>query len=268
MPIRTHDPRPHFSCFTNIVFFSVQIPPDSCFDFQESIVYYIVVDPDPDCIRIQWCPWIRIRVPEFNTGIPALSDTVDYLLALALSYSRTPCLILGAYGTVPITRRTPTSTLSLWCLPTWSLIDLNKLDENSIWCPISTAIAEQKEDGWPELIYRWGLQRSVEKKNLKIQKNSPEFLFLFFYTWRRPGMPQTSWLSMMLNMRSGLTCFSSTERVSYARKWKITSVSSWTEQIIIGWDEFKGCCDPESWSSVFRMTENDKLIYFLLYGWF
>jgi hypothetical protein len=65
---------------------------------------------------------------------------------------------------------------------------------------------------------------AVLNKKLKNPKNLPELFF--FFTWSRPGMPQTSWLSMMLNMRSGLTCFSSTERVSYARKWKITSVSS------------------------------------------
>jgi hypothetical protein len=70
---------------------------------------------------------------------------------LALSCSRTPASSLE--HTVPIPRRTPTSTHSLWSMPKW-------YPWCPIWCPISTAIAEQKEDGWPELIYRWGLQRS------------------------------------------------------------------------------------------------------------
>ncbi len=86
---------------------------------------------------------------------------------LALSCSRTPASFLE--HTVPIPRRTPTSTHSLWSMPTW-------YTWCSIWCPISTAIAEQKEDGWPELIYRWGLQRL----NMEVDLQS---LFGLQVTW-------------------------------------------------------------------------------------
>ncbi len=111
-------------------------------------------------------PWSTSRIR--NTGLKILkTDTgrkrthrhtlhvMDSLLAL--SCSRTPASSLE--HTVPIPRRTPTSTHSLWSMPTW-------YTWCSIWCPISTAIAEQKEDGWPELIYRWGLQQ-FERNRLR-----------------------------------------------------------------------------------------------------
>ncbi len=99
--------------------------------------------------------------PPFPCPAPRCSSRPDTIVIHYISW--TVCwryLVLGhlphpwSIGIVPIPRRTPPSTHSLWCIPTW-------YTWCSIWCPISTAIAEQKEDGWPELIYRWGLQRII-----------------------------------------------------------------------------------------------------------